>query len=77
MKDKKLIKFSVRCYAGDGSMIGSVLEDNFGNPLTRRMAKSIERFENERSEKRKAQGLSGAFQYALHAWDAATLAAVN
>jgi len=33
--------YSVRCYAGDGSMIGSILENNFGKPLTKREAKNL------------------------------------
>jgi hypothetical protein len=51
-------------------MIGSILEDNFGLPLTKRKAKNLCEFENERSARRKAQGLPGAFQYGVHEWKA-------
>ena len=65
--------YSVRCFAGDGSMMGSILEDNFGKPLTKRTASNLANFENERSERRRSQKLSGAFSYAVCAWDRITL----
>lgn len=60
--------YSVRCYAGDGSMMGSILENNFNRPLTRREANALCTFENERSEKRRAQKLAGAFYYTVAGW---------
>ena len=60
--------YSVRCFAGDGSMIGSILENDFNKPLTRREANALCNFENERSEKRKAQKLPGAFYYKVAGW---------
>ena len=60
--------FSVRCFAGEGSMIGSVLENDFGRPLTKREATKLCNFENERSARRRAQKLPYAFDYCVHSW---------
>jgi len=65
--------YSVRCYAADGSMMGSILENNFGHPLTKREAKNLAKFENDRSAKRRAQNLPFCFDYCAHGWDADTM----
>ena len=66
-------KYAVRCYAGDGSIMGSILENDFGRPLTKREANRLCDFENERSRKRREQNLPYAFDYAVYGWNALTL----
>lgn len=46
-----------------GSVIAGCLEDGFGKPLTKQSAESLAEFENERSERRRAQKLPGAWYY--------------
>jgi hypothetical protein len=55
----------VRCCAG-GYALGSCMENAFGEPLTRREALKMARFENEHSERRRAQGLGCCFTYYAH-----------
>ena len=54
-------------------MMGSVLENNFGQPLTKREATCLCNFENERSHKRREQKLPYAFDYAVYGWNSETL----
>jgi len=54
--------FIVRCVAG-GSVIGGCLENQYGEPLTKREANALAEFENERSARRREQKLPFAFDY--------------
>lgn len=58
----KTTRYIVRCLAG-GCVIGGCLENNFGEPLTKREANQLAKFENERSAKRREQKLGGCFDY--------------
>ena len=66
---KPALTYSVRCYAGDGSMMGSILENCFGSPLTRSEANALCKFENERSARLRSQKLPYAFDYCVHSWN--------
>lgn len=55
----------VRGYASDGSIVGGVLEDLFGKPLTAQAAHALAKRENERTAKRRAQNLPAPYTYAV------------
>ena len=60
--------YIVRCVAG-GCVIGGCLEDCFGNPLTKREANKLAKFENERSARRREQKLGGCFEYYVDSFE--------
>lgn len=61
----------IRCVAG-GCVIGYRDENEFGEPLTKQDARRLAKAENERSERRRAQKLPGAFDYYVHSFERKT-----